>query len=73
MERVGYYCCPGPGPDYVLGKHTFLIFFPSCRHAKMISSRKEQGFGGSHLGHIFSIMDDFIENILLIEGLRNCD
>jgi PIN domain nuclease of toxin-antitoxin system len=35
----------------------------------MISSSKEQVFGGSHLGHIFSIMGDSIEDILVIEQM----
>jgi hypothetical protein len=41
--------------------------------SEKILTYEKRGFGGSTLGHIFSIMGEIIEDILSIEELRNCD
>jgi len=66
VSRVGQ---SARAPDRVPLKHTFSIVFSSGDHEKKFLTCEKQGFGGSHLGHIFSIMDDIIEDILIIEQM----
>jgi hypothetical protein len=49
--------------------HTFFIVSFLGAHLKNFYLMERKGFGGPHLGLIFSIIDEIIEDILIIEGL----